>query len=103
MGHLAYVITHPILDLAVFGSSGDALLLHSDAWDASTQHSIPSLVGVIISPLSFVANRYLPFFFTASACFVLGLAQNLAHWCTAQDISGLVDFSKYSSLPMTCL
>ncbi len=48
MGHPACVITYPILDLAVFGTSGATLLLHSDAWDASTQHSIPLLVRLLL-------------------------------------------------------
>jgi hypothetical protein len=42
IGHPAYVITYPILDLAVFGSLDAVLLFHSEACAASTQHSIPS-------------------------------------------------------------
>jgi hypothetical protein len=50
---------------------------------------------------SFVfASRYLSNLFTASACLVLGLALNLAHWCTAHAMSGLVDFSRYKSFPI---
>ena len=79
MGHPAYLMTHPILDLAVLGSLLAVLLLHSDACAESTQHSIPLLFGFMMSPLSFVASRYLPILLTASACFVLGFAQNVAH------------------------
>ena len=79
MGHPAYLMTYPILDLAVQGSLLAVLLLHSDACAESTQHSYPLLSGFMMSPLSFVASRYLPILLTASACFVLGFAQNLAH------------------------
>ena len=79
MGHPAYLMTYPILDLAVHGSLLAVLLLHSDACAESTQHSNPLLSGFMMSPLSFVASRYLPIPLTASACLVLGLALNLAH------------------------
>ena len=94
MGQLAYVIRYPILDLAVFESFMAVLLLHSDACDASTQHSSPPWLGLIIKPLSCVPSRYLPILFTASACLFFGFAENLAHWWTAHDMSGLVDFSR---------
>jgi hypothetical protein len=35
IGHPAYLLTHPILDLAALGSVVTALLLHSDACDES--------------------------------------------------------------------
>jgi hypothetical protein len=79
MGHPAYLMAYPILDLAVPGSLVAVLLLHSDAIAESTQHSNPLLSGYMMSPLSLVTSRYLPIRLTASACLVLGLAQNLAH------------------------
>jgi len=48
----------------------------------------------MIKPLSFVPNKYLPILLTDAVCCIFGLAQCLAHWCTAHDISGLVGFSK---------
>ena len=79
IGHPAYLMIYPILDLAVLGSLLAVLLLHSDACAESTQHSIPLLSGFMMIPLFFAASRYLPILLTASACFVFGLAQNLAH------------------------
>ncbi len=79
MGHPAYLITYPILDLAVQGSVLAVLLLYSDACAELTQHSNPLFSGVMMSPLSLVASIYLPILLTASACLVFGLAQNLAH------------------------
>ncbi len=96
-------MTYPIFDVAVLGSSIAVLLLHSEACDASTQQSKDSSFGLIMSPLSFVPKRYLPIHFTASACLAFSAVQNLAHWCTAHAMSGLVDFSKYNSFPTTCL
>jgi hypothetical protein len=49
---------HPILDLAELESSDAVLLFHSEACAASTQHSIPYWLGLII-PMSVVANKYL--------------------------------------------
>ncbi len=82
MGHPEYLMMYPILDLAVLGSFLAVLLLHSNACAESTQHSIPLLSSVIMSPLSSLANRYHPIFWTASACLVSDLALNLAHWCS---------------------
>ncbi len=90
-------MTFPILDLAVFGSSIAVLLLHFEACDASTQQSKDSSFGLMMSPLSFAPRRYLPIHFTASACLALGAVENLAHWCTAHAMSGLVDFLKHTS------
>jgi hypothetical protein len=42
MGHPAYVMMYPILDLAVLGSDDAVLIFHSEACAASTQHSTPS-------------------------------------------------------------
>jgi hypothetical protein len=80
MGHPAYVMMYPILDLAVFGSDDAVLLFHSEARAASTQHSIPSWFGFMIKPLSFVPSKNLPIIFTAAVCCIFGLAQCLAHW-----------------------
>jgi len=79
MGYPAYVIIYPILDLAEFGLSDAVLLFHSVACAASTQHSIHSRFGLMINPLSLVANKYLPILLTATVCCTFGLAQCLAH------------------------
>ena len=68
MGHPAQVIMYPIIDLAVLGSDDAVLLFHSEACAASTQHSIPSWFGLMIKPLSFVPNKYLPILLTAAVC-----------------------------------
>jgi hypothetical protein len=96
-------MVYPIRDLAVFGSFSAPLLLHSDAWDASTQQLNESSFGSNIRPLSLVPNKCLQMCFTACVCDVFGAAQNLAHWCTVHAISGLVDFSRYRScLSLAC-
>jgi hypothetical protein len=101
--HPAYHMTYLILDLAVPGSLLAVLLLHSDACAESTHYSNILLSGFMMSPLSFIASRCLPILLTTSACLVLGLELSLAHWCTAHSMSGLVDFSRYKSFPITCL
>jgi hypothetical protein len=78
---------YPILDLAVFGSSMAVLLLHSEACDASTQQSNDSSVVLIMSPLSFVPNRFLPI--CAFECLAFGAVQNMVHWCSAHSMSSL--------------
>ncbi len=88
MGHPAYLMMYPILDLAVLRSLLAVLLLHSDACAESTQHSILLLSGVIMSPLSLVASRYHPILLTTSACLVLGLEPCTLVYCTCYVWSG---------------
>ena len=102
IGLPSYVITYPVLDFAVELSSWTSSLSQSPENEASAQHSnCAFLSGLKVKPLSLVPTRHCPIFLTVSPCGLSGLTENRAHWCTASAMSGLVDFSKKLSLPMT--
>lgn len=91
-GHWAKVITYPIQDLVVEGSSAADYCFHLPAWEGFTWHSNKLPSGQIVMPFSLVPAKYLPIHLTASACEHLEQELNQAHWWTAYAISGLVNY-----------
>ena len=102
MGAPAKRTIHPKRDLAVIGSLCASAWRQFPAKSASTQQSnCLDLLGCMIMPLSCVASRYRPIRFTASVWIFLGASEKRVHWWMLTEMSGLVDFSRKFSFPIT--
>ena len=78
IGHLAYLITNPVLEHDDAESSATALS-NQPAKSASTKTSKPLLLsGSYINPLSSVPSEYLPILLMAISCDAFGSFENLA-------------------------
>lgn len=93
-GHPAYIITNPVLDLAVLGSSSAVLAFHKPQKSASVCTSNWCLVGLIVIPSPAVLIKYWLMLWTASVYIVLELCKNCTtEWMDTAN-SGLLDFSR---------
>ena len=101
---LLIVITYPDLDFAVLGSNSAVSLIQLPEKSASAQTSKDLfLLGLMIIPCCCVPFKYLPRYMTASIWDSFGSEQNIAHWCTAYAMLGLVLFSKKFNFQITFL
>ena len=102
MGTPATRTIQPECDLAVIGSLCASAWRQLPAKSAFTQQAnCLDFLGCMIMPLSQVASIYRPIHFTALAWLLLGATEKRALWWTLTEMSGLVDFSRNFSFPIT--